>query len=612
MKRWVTFIWVAIGFSLTLEALPEVLPGDDWSAIKASVIDFESGKPVACTVKIIDANRQPVLEDAAFGDGFRCSGYFEKRLPPGKTRLLISRGWETQLEFRELELVPGQVAELQFRLQRQINLRALHWYSGDHHAHMIHGEKNLATTFAQAALAAQAEDLQYLSVAQSWPLAHPTAAILQQTLGALSTPECAVNWNLEAPKNYYRGDASRCLGQCWNVGMKPRTPWGEDVLSVLLAASAQDYESQKPPYANFESHAMIHALGGVACYTHPARWWTGVWGGEGGYPRETQKFISNLAVELPLDTLIGPTYDGIDVITGRGEQHADALAFQIWCLLQNHGYRLTPTASSDACFDRRNGAVPGSARLYTYQKNGFSWQDRARAIAQGRTVATSGPLLVAMVDSKPPGTAFAADGKKHTLNLEAWASGASPKGLASIEVLRNGILFWTNEINGQLTSYSQALSLVETQRAWYCVRLWGDAAEKTCAVSGAFYFQTEPYRRPPIVPAQVEVSLRDAQSGDWLSGKILTASFANNWKRNPQSAIPVSGTRRLKLPATFRLRAEVPGYEPLMLSPFLDNPDLLRVVTQLKAEDLADWATYERIRQLLGEVKLEFRLKRRR
>ena len=66
----------------------------------------------------------------------------------------------------------------------------------------------------------------------------------------------------------------------------------------------------------------------------------------------------------------------------------------------------------------------------------------------------------------------------------------------------------------------------------------------------------------------------------------------------------------LTIPATARLRAEAAGFEPVTLSPFLDNPSLVETVTRLEDRDLMDWRTFERIQKLLGEVTLTFRLKK--
>jgi hypothetical protein len=91
---------------------------------------------------------------------------------------------------------------------------------------------------------------------------------------------------------------------------------------------------------------IVSAISAGHASSHPLRWWWGAWGGQGGYPRVERMRVSNLATELPLDTLLGPTYDGLDIITGAGEFEAKAGAFELWCLLLNHGYRLAGTGSS--------------------------------------------------------------------------------------------------------------------------------------------------------------------------------------------------------------------------------------------------------------------------
>jgi hypothetical protein len=68
------------------------------------------------------------------------------------------------------------------------------------------------------------------------------------------------------------------------------------------------------------------------------------------------------------------------------------------------------------------------------------------------------------------------------------------------------------------------------------------------------------------------------------------------------------GEAVLEVPATWRLRAEAPGYAPVTLSPFLDDAGLVAFVTGLAAEDLVRWATFERVRELLGQISLTFRL----
>jgi len=474
---------------------------------------------------------------------------------------------------------------------------------------MLHGERTIPVKFDFVKLTAQAEDLQWLSLAQAWTLNTPTPEALEKELSSRSTPNCVLNWNLEAPKNYYKGDAGRCLGHCWNIGMNGRIVEGLNVIQVLLDASAWDYESSKPTYANFESHALIHAQGGSAFYTHPARWWMGAWGGQGGYPKKERMRVSNMAVELPLDTLIGPTFDGVDVLTGSGETAANAKSFQLWTMLLNHGYRLAATASSDACFDRPGGAIPGVVRTYTFLPEGFSFLKAAQAIANGRTFVTSGPLLIATLDDVPPGSAFPIGKQRHDLSIEGWSAGNDAHGLARLEILRNGKLFTNLVFNPHPGSIRTSIAIQESQPAWYCARLFGSDPDKQVALSGAFYFEDKNFRPPSPVPAQVHAQLVNAESGKPLAGTLTEVGYEGTIPREGKRHVLKTGEARLRVPGTVRLKGEAPGFESVTLSPFLDCPELVQLVTEMSDNDLLDWKTFERLREQLSRIDLVFRLK---
>ncbi len=590
--------------------LPLVTLGASETAVlRGTVTDAVIGTPAACTVTITDAEGKTVIESAAFKGGFRCDGSFEKRLPAGRTRIRVTRGFETRAETRELLLQPGAATNVAFALARSADLRRRGWFAGDSHAHMIHGERTLPVDFGFVALTARAEDLHYLSLTHAWQLSDPTPERLDAELARRSTSACVLTWNVEAPKNYYKGDAGRCLGHCWSVGLRGRTAAGDDVIPLLLRASAADYQSDKPTFANFESHSLLHAQGGAVFYTHPLRWWTGPWGGQGGYPRQEKMRVSNMAVELPLDTLLGPTYDGLDVFTSGGEDGTNDKAFALWSLLLNHGYRVAATGSSDACFDRPGGAVPGSARTYTFLgKAPFSLAAVAHATAAGRTFATSGPLLLAAVDQLPPGSALPADGKEHVLQIEAWSSGKDPSGLRQVEIFRNGQPFRSETINPPQAAWRTNLVLRETEAAWYCVRVSG-GPQGGRAVSGAFFFDPTPHRPPPAASCRVRVRIADATDGHPLDAALTeifdVASTPRDGARHPVAG----GQGTLDIPGTVRLRAEAPGYAPLTLSPVYDCPALVEAITRLEDHDLLDWETYERTRTLLSTIDLTFNLK---
>jgi len=584
-------------------------PLPDTAVLRGTVTDAATGAPAACTVTLTGADGRTVTESEAFKGGFRCGGTFEQRLPAGKAWLRITRGFEARAFATNLLLRAGETSSVAVALERAVDLRARGWFAGDSHDHMIHGERTIAVDFNFVALTARAEDLQYLSMAHAWQLADPTPERLDAEFVRRSTPGCVLTWNVESPKNYYKGDAGRCLGHCWTLGLRGRTAAGADVIPLLLRASAADYESQKPTFANFEILALIRAQGGAAFYSHPMRWWNGPWGGQGGYPKKERMRVSNLAAELPLDTLLGPAYDGLDVFTSSGEAEANDKAFRLWALLLNHGYRVAPTASTDACFDRPGGAVPGAARTYTcLGKEPFSLAAVARATAAGRTFATTGPLLLCGVDGQPPGSAFPADGQPHALRIEAWASGKDAAGLKRAELFRNGEPWQTVDFAPPAVAWQTNLVLRDTASAWYCVRLTG-GPQGGRAVSGAFFFDPAPHRPPPPAAARVRVRVLDAATGRPLDATLVeVADVAGDAPLDGARHTLAGGQGTLEIPGTVRLRAEAPGRAPLTLSPVLDDPELIGLVTGLDADALLDWATFERLRARLAALELTFRL----
>ena len=587
--------------------LPLAAPAD--AVLRGLITDAATGAPTACTVSITDADKRTVVESAAFKGGFRCDGAFEKRLPPGRTRLRITRGFETRAETRELTLADGATTDVAVALARVVDLRSRGWAAGDSHAHMIHGERDLRADFAFVGLTARAEELRYLSLAHAWQLDDPTPERLDAALAPHATDDCALTWNVEAPKNYYKGDAGRCLGHCWTLGMRGRTPRGADVIPLLLRASAADYESRKPTFANLESHALIHAQGGAVFYTHPLRWWTGSWGGQGGYPKRDGMRVSNMAVELPLDTLLGPTYDGVDVFTSGGEAEANDKAFRLWRLLVGHGYRLAATGSSDCCFDRPGGAAPGSARTYTYLgKEPFSLAAVARASAAGRTFATTGPLLLASLDGAPAGSACPADGRPRAFALEAWACGKDAKGLTRVELFRNGEPWHAEDFAPPVASWRTNLVVRDADSAWYCARVTG-ATPNSRAVSGAFFLDARPHQPPRPVAAHVRVRVVDGASGQPLDATLVEVDgCAGDAPRELARHATSRGTAEFDMSGAARLRAEAPGREPLTLSPVYDCPALADAITGLDADALLDWSTFERFRSLLAHIELTFPL----
>jgi hypothetical protein len=200
------------------------------ATIAGRVIDAETGTTIPATIAILTSDGSTVTDHPSFQAGFRSSGTFEKQLPPGETTIVVTRGYDYIAAQRRITLVGDERRSETFVLQRRSTLRREGWYCGDNHDHMIHGERTILVDFSYAALAARAEGLDYLAVAQGWNISRISSEELDRVTGAVSLPGFTLAWNLEAPKNYWRGDAAHTLGHGWTVGMRGRTTDGRDAI----------------------------------------------------------------------------------------------------------------------------------------------------------------------------------------------------------------------------------------------------------------------------------------------------------------------------------------------------------------------------------------------
>ena len=115
--------------------------------------------------------------------------------------------------------------------------------------------------------------------------------------------------------------------------------------------------------------------------------------------------------------------------------------------------------------------------------------------------------------------------------------------------------------------------------------------------------------RGPLL-AQVLAQVLDAETGVRLPSVLTEVTFSGTIPHDGKRHRVPTGEARLSVAGTARLRAESRGYAPLTLSPFLDNPELVRTVTSFRDEDLCNWQSYEEVKRELEKVELVFRLRK--
>jgi hypothetical protein len=297
------------------------------------------------------------------------------------------------------------------------------------------------------------------------------------------------------------------------------------------------------------------------------------------------------------------------------ETSANDCAQQLWFLLLNKGYRIAASGSTDATFDRPGGGVPGKVRMYTRIRSGFSLPAAAEALKAGRSFVTSGPLVVLEMNGLGSGEAVrmaVCGGAPCPVSIKgtirAWASGTTTSGLRKVELIRNGVVVKTFEQGGK-AEIEAGFDLVERERAWYIARCYGADAGHV-AITNPVYFEPEGSRPPKPARARITAVVKDGITRTPLSGTWEVIRMVGKEAVAETSAGFVDGAFRLEAPATARIRVTVPGYKPLTKSIFLDSPALLESTFRLRTEDLTDWRTFERMRDFLQDVRLEFAVKK--
>eukprot|EP01079_Euglenida_sp_SAG-EU17-18_P009789 gene9789-1765_t len=564
--------------------------GEATGSVVGTVTEL-NGHLVPCQLEIKMSNgSNAVAPNPAAPAGVRWTdGTFRVNgLPAGNTTIKVSAGFEYGAQTLQVTVPTTVPLRVAFKLSRSVDMRALGWFSLDAHDHMGWRLPSGNTTF--------------------WPGPSEQAAI-EDRLAALSTPNTHLTYNFEA-RMYYQGDTKRCLGHQWTLGTQKYLPRSLSAQSSgQLFGSSQD-QCHQPQLGNYEVHRLAHEL-------------------------ESTVRISNEAKELPLDTVppaphltkfvmacmkiikhahhqpTPGTYDLARLLVALatvGFALAVSLAlsfcvcavqtaqnnasFFVWMMLMDHGYRVAPTASTDACFDVPGKAYPGISRVYAYIRPPvqFSVSGLTEAVAAGHSFVSSGPLVLASVDGSPPGTSLPADGgHPYTLSLRVHAGGQDEGSLTRVEVWSNSQLwklFSTGETRQWAVDVELSLPPANASR-WYALRAFGSDLSQV-AITGAFFLENGvAHSPPPPTWTSIQASVHDAHTGQLLPASLHEVEMIGPvLVETGRLHHAPAGSVQFSMPGTVRLTASCSGYANRTLSPLFDNSPLIEFVTNTVADDL--------------------------
>jgi hypothetical protein len=379
-----------------------VEPGRTWVHVR--VVDDDSGRPVPCRVHFRSPDGIPyqphghhghvnsdlgtwhvdVGGDVRLGrltyayiDG-TCQGW----LPTGEVFVDVARGFEYEPVRGPVRIEPGQ-RELELRLRRWSSLNERGWYSGDSHVHFLSSQGAL--------LEQQGEDLNVVN-------------LLQSQWGSLFTnTEDFTGRPLATPDGRYVTSVSQenrqnALGHLVLWGLRePVMPWCtggpiEAELGGALEANESDWADR------------CHDQGGTVVIPH--------------FPFPNGE---------PATLIATGRADAVEMIVQQPRFHEEYYGYL------NCGYRLPLVGGTD----KMSSDVP--VGLYrTYAKLGdeeFTYDAWRRAVVEGRTFLSGGPLLTFQVDGRDIGGTVRTAGPG-TVTVSATAESILP--VSTLEVVQNG------------------------------------------------------------------------------------------------------------------------------------------------------------------------------
>lgn len=304
---------------------------------------------------------------------FHNAGEFQITLPVGRSSLTVVKGFEFYPEELEVEIVEGEVTELQVSLQRLTDMAAKGWYSASTHVHANYAG-NLHNTLENLIMMSMAED-QDLVLEQ---VANKDNRILDYhyfepggEAHSASIPEQVVVVGQEFRPPFY--------GHIFMFGMK------EHLISPFVTGyEGTAIESLYP--SNTDMMLKAKRQGAVTGYVHP-------------YNGDADPLLGNLGGGKGF--IVDAALQTTDALEWSDANRAGFFPlYAVW----NNGLRVTATGGEDSISSLHRSKLVGSLRTYVYTGNrGLDMHAWFDAMKRGRTFVSSGPLLEFSVGTALPG-----------------------------------------------------------------------------------------------------------------------------------------------------------------------------------------------------------------
>ncbi len=365
--------------------------------------------------------------------------------PAGDLELVAVKGIEYRVAKTRSRVSADGVTETTIHLERWTNWNQRGWFSGENHFHANYlGAYYQRPPDSLAWLKAMDLNAANMIVANAQGSYIHDKEFFTGALSTVSTERRFLWWGQE-----YR--SSDPLGHMGFLNIRSQVP--PSYTSVPGSDSPYDFP------LNTMAALAARRQGGLVTYMHPI----------GGSVKDV--FDTNLGAKEAAVTAALGALDILDLLP-----YGDA-AYRMYYTLLNSGLKIAAGAGTDAFTNWRGiNRIPGGSRQYVHVGPRMSWERWIERYREGRSFATTGPLVDIEVNGQAMGERIAAPaGQTYSARVVAQAWSRTP--IDRIEILRNGEVIAAEEIETQTGAYRIETTAEVAESAWFAVRVDGPGAE---------------------------------------------------------------------------------------------------------------------------------------
>jgi hypothetical protein len=485
---------------------PTVDPGPDAATLDITIKDRDTGRTVSAVVSVNDGAQEPddnllrqfSLRHAAnrhkgpirFRDldyYFFTAGSFSVRVPPGRCKVEVSKGYEYFPVQRVLNLGEKEETEVVIYLQRWTDMAKQGWYSGDLHIHLERTGSNDDTILALTS----AKDIKY-------------GFILSMNTRGYDQGREFESWRqakgLGDKSNNRKGSYHISSGQ----------EYRPQFLGHVSIVMGDDYV---PGLGRSENISDNPSLSLIADQAHQLNGYIGLL--HGGYDHME---ADRLGLEGKMDFLELFQFGGY-----RG------LGLDGWYDFLNLGYRWPIVGSSDFPYTRELG----DCITYVKSESTPSIREFVQHVSAGASFVTSGPMLFLEVNGRSPGESLRFP-ERNGLEVEVKVRVLSPLyPVRYVEIIQDSGVVTRKFAPQGKASWEFVETLPVRESGWIASRAYGDAG--TDAHTNPVYLFVDgkrPFSQDAIdqILARLEGSMRTIPNVEILKHLELLAQRLVNYR----------------------------------------------------------------------------------